>query len=87
MGDDDELAAVDEAVQHLDEAADVGFVEGGIEFVEHTERAGLDHVDGEEQGDGGHGAFAAGEQGDGLEFFARGFGDDVDAGFERIGVV
>jgi len=40
---------------------DVGFVERGVQFVEHAEGLGLDLVNGEEQGDGGHGLFAAGE--------------------------
>ena len=87
LGDDDELGAVDEAVQHFDEAVDVGFVERGVEFVEHAERAGFDHIDREQQGDGGHRAFAAGKQGDGLEFFAGRFGGDFDAGFERVALV
>ena len=84
MGDDDELAFLDEFIEHFEEAADVGFVEGGVEFVEDTERTGFDHVDGEEEGDGGHGAFAAGEEGDAGGFFAWGFGDDLDAAFERV---
>ncbi len=60
VGDDDELRVVDEAVEHLDEAVDVRLVERGVELVEHAERAGLDHVDREQQRDGGHRALATG---------------------------
>ena len=48
---------------------------------------GFDHVDGEEEGDGGHGLLAAGEEGDGLEAFSGGLGDDFDAGVEGVLVV
>ena len=84
VGDDDELAVGDEFVQHLEEAGDVRFVEGGVELVQHAEGAGFDHVDGEEQGDCGHAALATGKEGDGGEFFAGRFGDDFDAGLEGI---
>lgn len=84
VGDDEELALGDEAVEDFDEAFDIGFVEGGVHFVEDAEGAGLDHVDSEEESDGGHGAFAAGEEADVLEFFARGFSDDFDTGFEGV---
>ena len=36
---DDGVAAIDEAVQHVDEALDVGEVEAGGRLVEHVERA------------------------------------------------
>ncbi len=55
-----------------------------VELVQHAEGAGLDHVDGEEEGDGGHAALATGKKGDGGEFFARRFGDDFDARLEGI---
>ena len=87
VGDDDELRAVDEAVEHLDEAADVRLVERRVEFVEHAERAGLDHVDREQQRDGGHRALATGEQRDRLQLLAGRLGDDLDAGFERVALV
>ena len=36
-------------VQDFDKAADIRFVERGIHFVQHAERAGLHHVDGEKR--------------------------------------
>ena len=87
VGHDDELALVDEGVEHFEEAADVGFVEGSIELVQNAEGAGLDLVDGEEQGHGGHGAFATGEKADALELFAGRLGDDFDTGLERVAFV
>ena len=44
------------------EARGVGFVERGIDFVQDAEGGGLGFEDGHDQGDGGHGFFAAGEQ-------------------------
>ena len=41
MRDDDELREREKLAQHADEAADVRFVEGGVDFVEDAERAGL----------------------------------------------
>ena len=87
MRDRDELALVHEAVEDFDEAGDVRLVERGVHFVEHAERAGLHHVDGEEERDGGHGALAAGEEADALELLAGRLGDDLDAALERVGVV
>jgi hypothetical protein len=40
VGDDDELRPGEEPLQHLDEAVDVGLVQGGVHLVEHAERAG-----------------------------------------------
>ena len=40
---------------------DVGVVEGGVDLVEDEEGRGLVAVDGEEEGEGGHCFFAAGE--------------------------
>ncbi len=84
VGDDDELAVVDETIEHFDKAVDVRFVERGVEFVEHAEGAGLDHVDREQEGDGGHRALTTREKGDGLELFARRLDGDFDAGFEGV---
>ena len=55
MRDDDEPRAAEEVLEHVDEAADVGFVEGGVDFVEDAERAGAELKDGEEERDGGEG--------------------------------
>ena len=66
------------------EALVVGFVEGGIDFVEDAEGGGFGFEDGHEEGDAGHGFFAAGKLGDGDGFFAGGMGNDFDAGVEGI---
>lgn len=79
VGDDDELGVLKEAFEDVEEAVDVGFVQRGVQFVQQAKGAGLDLVDGEEKGDGGHGLFAAGEQADVLKAFAGRTGDDVDA--------
>ena len=86
MGNDDEVAAVKEAVNDVDEAFDVGFVQRGIDFVQDRvgRRAGLEN--GHEQRDRGHGFLAAGELRKGTRFFARWFGGNLDAGFEDIDI-
>ena len=87
VGDDHELALADEAVEQLDEAADVRLVERCVHFVEHAEGGGLHHVDGEEEGHRRHGALAAGEERDALELLAGRLGDDLDAALERVALV
>ena len=57
VGDDDELGAIDEAIENLDETVDIGLVERGVELVKDAERGGFDHVDREQESDGGHRAF------------------------------
>ena len=84
MGDDEELGVLEEAGEHGEVAGDVAVVKGGVEFVGETEGGGFDAEEGEEEGDGGEGAFAAGEEGYGLGLLAGGAGDDVDAGFEDV---
>ena len=81
VGDDDELGVLEEAFEDVEEAVDVGFVQRGVQLVQQAKGAGLDLVNGEEQGDGGHGLFAAGKQADVLEAFAGWAGDDVNAAF------
>jgi len=84
VGDEDELREVGKFSEDGGEAADVGFVEGGVDFVQEAERGRLAAEDGEEQGDGGQGFFAAGHEGDGAEFFARRAGDNFEAAFEDV---
>ena len=84
VGNDEELRVVGESVQGLTEATDIGVVECGIDLVEHTERAGLDHINREEQSDCGHGALTTGEQCDALQACARGSGNDLDSGLQRV---
>ena len=59
VGDDEELRLDEEVLQRLDEASDVGVVEGRIELVEQAEGARLDQVDREEEADGRHRSLAA----------------------------
>ena len=58
---------------------DVGVVEGGVDFVEDEEGGGLVAVNGEEQGQGGHGFLAAGEVFHVAEALERGHGVVFDA--------
>ena len=59
VGDDDEAALLGEDVQRGAEAADIGLVEGGVNFVEDTKAAWFTAEDCKKHGDGGHGFFAA----------------------------
>ena len=62
VGDDDELGAVGEAPDQLQEAVDVGVVEGGLDLVEDVEGAGPGEEDGEDEGERDERLLAAGEQ-------------------------
>ena len=62
MGDDDELGAVGEAPDQLQEAVDVGVVEGGLDLVEDVEGAGPGEEDGEDEGQRDQRLLAAREQ-------------------------
>ena len=84
VGDNEKLRLLEEVFQHADKAANVGVVEGSVEFVEEREGTRLDHVDSEKERDSSHGALAAGEQRDVLRLLARRARDDVDATFQHI---
>ncbi len=84
MGDDDELGGGGHLCDELCEAADVGLVERGVDFVEDAEGRGLELEDSDEQREGGEGLFSAGEQEDVLELLARRRGDDLDAGLVGV---
>ena len=73
-----------ELAQQVGEAFDVRAVERGVHFVQHAEGAGLDVEEGEQQGGGGQGAFAAGQQGQVLALLAGRLDEDVDAGFQNV---
>ena len=77
----------EEALQDSDEAIDVRFVERRVQFVQHAERTRLHLVNREEQRDGGHGLFTAGEQRNALQLFAGRARDDVDAAFQHIAFI
>ena len=84
MGDDDKLRKREELAEDLNEAADVGFVQRGIDFVEDAERAGLAAEDCQQERDAGERFFAAREERDAASFLAGGTGHDVDAAFEDV---
>ena len=62
VGDDDELRAVGEAAQELDEAADVRVVQRRLDLVEQVERRRPREEDREQERDRGQRLLAAGEQ-------------------------
>ena len=65
-----EVMPIDEVLKHVvassyvafDETVDVGFIQWGVHFVKNTKRAGSDHVEGEEEGDGGQSLLSAGKK-------------------------
>ena len=77
--DDDELRAVRERAQDLQEAVDVEVVERGLDLVEDVERARPGEEDGEQERERGHRLLAAGEQRQALGRLARGRDLDLDA--------
>ena len=79
MGDDDELRAVRERAQDLQEAVDVEVVERGLDLVEDVERARPGEEDGEQERERGHRLLAAGEQRQALGRLAGGRDLDLDA--------
>jgi hypothetical protein len=84
VGDDHELGETGELADDVREAADVRVVERGVELVEHAQRRGLHHVDGEKQGHGGHRLLAARKQRDAAELGAGGWATIFDAALERV---
>lgn len=61
VSDDDELRLGAEVFEDGSEAAGIGVVEGGVNFVEDDEGAGIDAQDGGQQSHAGQSALAAGE--------------------------
>ncbi len=84
VGDDDELGGLAHVGDELGEAADVGLVERGVDFVEHAEGRGLELEDADQQRERGEGLLSAREQEDVLQLLARGRGDEVDAGLVAV---
>src|SRR5207245_11321822 len=70
VSDDNELRLAAHLADEAREAADVGFIERRINFVQDTERTWLIAKDGDEQSQGRHGFFAAGEKQDVLQALA-----------------
>ena len=84
MGDDHELAVIEETLQHRGEAVDVGFVERRVQLIEHAEGRRFDLVNREQEGHGRHGLLAAREQRNALELLARRPRHNIDACLEHI---
>src|SRR5262249_32818182 len=87
VSDDDELRVLLKLAQDIGIAANVGFVEGGVDFIEDAERTGLAAEDGQEESDGGEGFFAAAHERDTAQLFAGWAGDDFDAAFEDVRLI
>ena len=85
--DDDELRPGEKVLEHLREAIDVGLVQGGVDLVEHAERAGPAAEDGQQQGHAGHRLFAAAQERNAPRLLAGRPGDDLDAAVENIDVL
>ena len=84
MRDDDHLRLLPELTQQVREALHVCAVEGGIDFVENAEGAGLDVEKREQQGGGRQGTLAAGEQRQRLPLLAGDLDQNVDACFQNV---
>jgi hypothetical protein len=84
VGDDDELAHVQELLDDQAEALVVRLVQGRVDLVEDAERRRLALEDRHEQRDAGHRLLAARELRDGDRLLAGRAGDHFDAGFERV---
>ena len=84
---DDQVAGVgfeDHRVEQVAEAFDIGVVQGRVDFVEHADRRGVGEEQREDQRDRGQRLLAAREQCQRLEALARGLGEDLEPGLERI---
>src|SRR5262249_29638906 len=84
MGDEHELGLHAHLLDEFGEAANVGFVEWCIDFVENAEWARRVLKDSDQQGQGGKGLFAARQQQYVLQLFARRRRHDVDAAFGAV---
>ncbi len=82
--DQDELRLGGHHLQESAEADHVGFVEGGVHFVEQAERRRGVLEDGEEEGDGREGLLAAGEKGDALEPLPRRLRNDLESRLQDV---
>src|SRR5579864_143336 len=71
VGDENELRLHAHFADQFSEAADVGFVEWSVHFVENAERARLILEDADQQGQRGHSFFAARKQYHILQSLAR----------------
>src|SRR5437773_11709146 len=78
MCDDDELGAVRETAQELDEAADIGVVERSFDLVEQIERARSREEESEQERDCAECLLAAGEEREAGDALASGLKLNLD---------
>ena len=84
VGDNDEVASVQEWWQRLGESLHIGLVKGGINFVQNAKRTWTAAENRHEQRHGGHGFFAARKLTDHAGLFARWLGANFHAAFKPI---
>src|SRR5437868_511205 len=80
VSDDHELTLAPKTSKHLSETADVGIVERGVDLVEDRERAWVDLVEGQHQGERRERSLPRGEKSHVLQPLARRLDQDLDAG-------
>ena len=84
MGDDDKLRPLRHFGDLAGKSADIRVVKWSIDLVQKTERRRTVFEDGEDERNGGHRLFAAGEKQDILQAFAGRLSHDLDTGFENV---
>ena len=84
MGDHDELGLMGQAAQGVGETSDVGFVKGGVHFVQDAERDRSNFKHREQERDRGQRAFPAREHGEGLWLLAGWSRHDLHAGRTEV---
>ena len=84
VGDDDELGLCRHVAQEVAEAANVRIIERRVHFVQQAEGRGVQAEEGEDEGEGGEGFFAAGEDAQVFDFFAGRAHSNGDAGIQYV---
>ena len=84
VGDDDELGLSRHFAQKRAQAADVGVIQRGIDFVQEAEWRRVQAEEREDERERGQGFFAAGEDAQVFDFFARRAHGDGDARFQDV---
>src|SRR5215472_17179333 len=82
--DDDQLRTAAQLLEDLEQPLQVGVVQRRLDLVQHVERRRAGLEDGQEEGDRGQRALAAGQQRQPLDLLARRPGFDVDARGEHV---
>src|ERR1700727_2290224 len=84
VGDHDQLGALPQLREDVQQPAEVGVVQRGFDLVEDVERRRPGHEDGDQERDRGERALPAGQQGQALDLLARRAGLEVDAGGQHV---